>query len=45
MRKRTIWTVIAGAGAAVLVPGVAYALVTGGATMPTPRVPGSAAPS
>lgn len=30
MRKKTIWTVAAGTTAAVLVPGVAYALVAGG---------------
>lgn len=30
MRKKTIWTVAAGTTAAVLVPGVAYALVSGG---------------
>ncbi|MGO1228048.1 hypothetical protein ACT3SQ_17120 [Brachybacterium sp. AOP42-C2-15] len=35
MRKKTIWTVVAGTSAAVLVPGVAYALVAGGASMPT----------
>lgn len=45
MRKKTIWTVVAGTSAAVLVPGVAYALVTGGASMPTegPGI-GNAAP-
>lgn len=35
MSKKTVWTVVAGTGAAVLVPGVAYALVAGGASMPT----------
>lgn len=35
MRKKTIWTVVAGTSAAVLAPGVAYALVAGGASMPT----------
>lgn len=35
MRKKTIWTVVAGTSAAVLAPGVAYALVAGGTSMPT----------
>lgn len=35
MRKKTIWTAVAGTSAAVLVPGVAYALIAGGASMPT----------
>ena len=37
MSKRTVWTVVAGTGAAVLVPGVAYALFSGGPSQPTER--------
>ncbi|WP_246958373.1 hypothetical protein, partial [Brachybacterium sp. Marseille-Q7125] len=37
MRKKTIWTVAAGTTAAVLVPGVAYALVAGGPSLPEER--------
>src|SRR5699024_9009191 len=36
MGKKTIWTVAAGTTAAVLVPGVAYALIAGGAYVRQP---------